>query len=94
MRYLLKKSTYQKTGKEQWSENIYRIKTIDGNGYILEDPNTEEELKTKKYVWELQFLKNNEVVKVTKQNNKKEEEDKIINKDKLVKKVKYISNLL
>ncbi len=93
VRYLLKKSQFQKSGVPRWSKNVYEIKTIDGGGYILMNPNTKVELKEKKYIWELQFLKVKEVIHLKKPNEKKEDEEKIYEQEKLDKKVKRIHQI-
>ena len=93
VRYLLQKSQFQKGTVPRWSKSIYQIKTIEGGGYILENPNTKEELSTKKYIWELQFLKDKEVININKTNEKKEAEDKVYEQDKLEKKVKRVHQI-
>jgi len=93
VRYLLKKTQFQKGNVPRWSKEVYEIKAIDGGGYILMDVNTKEELPTKKYIWELQFLKDKNVVEIKKSNKNKEDEEKIYEKEKLDKKVKRIHQI-
>ncbi len=57
------------------------------------NPNTKVELKDKKYIWELQFLKDKEVIDLKKANEKKEDEEKIYEQEKLDKKVKGVHQI-
>lgn len=93
VRYLLKKSQFQKGNIARWSKNVYEIKAIDGGGYILMNPNSKEELKSKKYIWELQFLKNKDIIENKNINENKEKEDKEYKEDQLEKKVKRLHNI-
>lgn len=84
VRILLKKGIFEKGSKARWSKDVYIIKLMDKNGYILENTNTKEELKDKKYKWELQPI-DKDVIKSEKKEEKEEKE--ILQKEKINKKI-------